>query len=192
MTPRESAIAHAADCRNAIKSGKPSPVYNGPDLSGADLSGANLSWVDLSGANLSGAYLAGANLSGAYLLGAHLSGAYLAGANLSGATLPSPTVVLLADWGAVSNDLTRDLMRYDAACHPDPTAFDRWAGGGAFPYDGVKVGRAAHFKERRDLWSPGPSERPYDLMVRVLAEKCPPWTEEQRAEFDARFQKENR
>jgi hypothetical protein len=162
------------------------------NLYGAYLAGANLAGAYLAGAYLAGAYLAGANLAGAYLARADLAradlyGAYLDGANLDGATLPAPTVVLLASWGTLPDDLTRDLMRYDAACHPDPARFDAWAKGGSCPYDGVKVGRAAHFTERRSLWSPGPSERPYDLMVRVLAAKCPPWTEEQRAAFAARF-----
>jgi len=171
MTTRESVIAYAEACRAADAAGTPRPLYTGPTLSGADLSRANLSGADLSGADLSWAYLSGADLSRA---------------NLSGAHLPSPTAVLLASWGHVSDDLTRDLMRYDAACHPDPPAFDRWSAGGSCPYAGVKMGRAAHFTESRDLWSPGPSERPYDLMIRVLAEKCPPWSDEQRAANAAR------
>ena len=160
---------------------------SGADLSGAHLRGAHLRAADLSGAHLSGAHLRGADLRGADLRGADLSGADLSGADLSGAHLPSPTVVLLAIWGTLAADLTVDLMRYDASCHPEPEAFDRWAAGGACPYSGVKVQRAAQFSERRDLWSPGPSPRPYDLMVRVLAEKCPEWDEAKRAAFEATF-----
>ena len=182
MSPCESVTAYAAACREAIAAGKPRPFYTGPILTGVYLAGANLA-----GANLAGANLAGATLDGANLAGANLARADLDGANLDGATLPAPTVVLLALWGTLPDDLTRHLMRYDAACHPDPARFDVWAAGGACPYDGVKVGRAAHFTERRGIWSPGPSERPYDLMVRVLAAKCPPWTEEQRATIAARF-----
>jgi len=69
----------------------------GADLSGADLSGANLSGTNLSGtnlfranlveANLTGADLSGANLTGADLSRADLSGANLTGADLSGANL---------------------------------------------------------------------------------------------------------
>jgi hypothetical protein len=67
-------------------------IFEGANLSGADLSGANLSGADLFRANLSGANLSGADLSGANLLGAdlfraNLSGADLSGANLSGANL---------------------------------------------------------------------------------------------------------
>jgi len=60
---------------------------SGADLSGADLSGANLYRADFSGADLSGANLSGANLTGANLSGANLTGANLTGANLSGADL---------------------------------------------------------------------------------------------------------
>lgn len=132
----------------------------------------------------------GANLQGADLQGANLRGAYLQGANLYGAYLPAPTAMLLASWGEVSDALCRDLMTYDAACHPDPTAFDRWAKGGECPYSGVKVERAALFQEKRVLWdATAPLCRPYDLMQRVLAEKCPAWTDEQKAAFEAKFKK---
>ena len=76
----------------------------------------------------------------------------------------------MANWGKVSDDLCRDLMRYDAACHPDPSAFDRWAAGGPCPLDEIPTQRAAVFQEKRHLWSPG-SVRPYDLFQRLLAEK---------------------
>jgi hypothetical protein len=169
----------------------------GADLQGADLQGAYLRGADLQGADLQGAYLRGAylqgadlrgaDLRGADLQGADLRGADLRGADLRGADLPAPTIVLLAFWGALSGGLTADLMRLDAACHPDPTAFDRWAAGGSCPYEGVRVQRAAEFKEVRELWVPGPCPRPYDLMVAVLAEKCPDWTDERRAAFEATF-----
>ena len=160
---------------------------SGADLSGADLSGANLSGANLRDANLSGADLSDANLRGADLRGADLRDANLRGADLSGARLPAPTVVLLAAWGALTPALTVEMMRLDAACHPDPAAFDRWAAGGGCPYTGCRVERAANFTESRDLWSPGTCTRPYDIMVAVLAEKCPEWTPEQRAAFEAKF-----
>jgi hypothetical protein len=172
---------------------------SGADLSGADLSGSNLSDADLSGsnlsdanlryANLSGANLRYANLSGADLRGSNLSGAILRYADLSGANLPSPTMVLLASWGTVSPSLCRDLMAYDAACHPNPSAFTRWAKGeSGCPYSDVKVQRAAVFVERREHWDETSTmRRPFDLMTDVLAEKCPPWTEEQMKVFAAKF-----
>jgi len=113
----------------------------------------------------------------ANLSDANLSYADLRGANLRGANLPSPTVVLLALWRELSDLLTRDLMRFDAACHPDSRAFQRWAAGGACPYDRVKVQRAANFRERADLWSPGTPQGAHRLMCRVLAEKTKGWEE---------------
>lgn len=132
----------------------------------------------------------GAYLQGADLQGADLRGADLRGADLQGAYLPAPTMMLLASWGEVSDALCRDLMAYDAACHPDPTAFDGWAKGGDCPYSGVKVERAAVFQEKRVLWdAAAPLCRPFDLMQRLLAEKCPAWTDEQQATFEAKFKK---
>ena len=165
-------------------------------LAGADLRYANLADADLAGANLRYANLRYANLryadlAGADLRYANLAYANLAGANLAGANLPSPTVVLLASWGNVSATLCRDLMTYDAACHPDPIAFTRWANReSGCPYSDVKVQRAANFTENRKCWDATATlRRPYDLMIEVLAEKCPPWTEEQRKTFEEKFTK---
>jgi hypothetical protein len=159
------------------------------NLSGADLRYANLSGANLRYANLRYADLSGADLSGADLSGADLSGAHLSGADLRGADLPSPTMVLLASWGTVSSSLCRDLMAYDAACHPDPSAFTRWAKGeSGCPYSDVKVQRAAVFAEKREHWDETATmRRPFDLMTDVLAEKCPPWTEEQMKVFATKF-----
>jgi len=107
---------------------------------------------------------------------ADLRDAVLSGASLFGASLVAPTVLLLAWWGPVSDELCADLMVWDAANHPDPSAFDDWASGsGGCPYDGVSVQRAAYFEEQRDLWDPDrPVRRPYDLMVDLIREKCAP------------------
>jgi hypothetical protein len=164
----------------------------GADLRGADLRGANLYGANLYGANLCGANLRGADLRGANLRGADLYGADLRGADLYGANLPSPTVVLLANWGNVTDKLCRDLMTYDAACHPDPTLFTKWAEGGPCPYIAIKIERAASFTEVKALWKENlPLCRPYDLMIRVLEEKCPQWTTEQTAAFEKLFKKED-
>ena len=134
---------------------------------------ADLSRVNLSGADLSGADLSRVNLRGADLSRADLRGAYLSRADLSEADLPSPTMVLLASWGQVSDDLCADLMNYDAACHPDPSAFERWVATARCPYEDVKFARSANFGECRGLWEPArPLCRPWDLMVRVIREKC--------------------
>jgi hypothetical protein len=82
-------------------------------------------------------------------------------------------VVLLCQWRILTEGLTSLAMAYDAACHPDPSAFTRWAQGGPCPYDGVKVQRACNFTERRELWKPGlPAPRPYDLMVALIRHCC--------------------
>ena len=91
-------------------------------------------------------------------------------ANLYGADL-SPTMVLLAIWGELSEQLTADLMLFDASAHPDQAAFQRWADGGPCPYEGIKVQRAANFKESKKLWGTGKPDTIYNLMVRVLKEK---------------------
>ncbi len=164
----------------------------GANLDGADLVGANLGGAYLVGANLGGAYLRGANLRGACLRGACLRGACLAGANLTGAYLTeanlhgaclaganltearvSPPALLFAAWGAVSDDLCRDLMRYDAANHPDgAAAFQRWADGCGCPYGATQWLRAANFTERRKCWEPGPAPSALELCERLIAEKC--------------------
>ncbi len=134
---------------------------------------ANLSGANLYGANLSGANLYGANLSRANLSGANLYGANLSGANLYGANLPSPTMLLLANWFHLSAESTALAMALDAACHPNPAAFDLWACGGLCPYQDLKLQRAVNFQESRHLWDPAlAAPRPYDLMVAIIREKC--------------------
>ena len=146
----------------------------GADLSGANLRGANLRWANLSGANLREANLREADLGGANLREANLHWAHLHWANLKGANLPSPPEVLLASFGALPDGLTADLMAYDAACHPDPESFTRWATivatrAGPCPYNGGRVQRAANFSQRPSLWDPArPLRRPYDLMIDAL------------------------
>jgi hypothetical protein len=155
-------------------------------LENTKLARCNLSCVDLGRANLNNAYLGYSNFSGAYLKGASLVGAnlsetvlngvFLADVDLTGAALPSPTMMLLANWGRVSDELTRDLMNYDAFCHPKPERFDNWAKSGPCPYSfpdkELAVQRAAVFSENPKLWDPSaPLQRPYDLMIRLLKEK---------------------
>jgi hypothetical protein len=123
------------------------------NLREADLIEADLIEADMSGADLSRADLSRADLIEANLSRANLSGANLRGANLSGADLryiPAP-LVLLAQWGELPDALTLDLMRYDAANHPEPERFLRWADDGPCPYSGLSLARAANFTERREL-----------------------------------------
>ena len=136
---------------------------------------ANLIDANLIGANLSDANLSSANLRDASLSSANLRGANLSSANLSSANLPSPTIILIADWGEVSPELCADLMEWDAACHPDRSAFDRWAAGGPCPYNDTGIQRAAIFEQKKELWGKGTLHSPYDLMVRLLNEKTKGW-----------------
>ena len=145
----------------------------GANLSGANLNGTNLHGVDLSLANLSMAKLIGSDLSGADLSGANLYGANLCGASLHRASLPAPTTVLLADWGEVSDELCVDLMRFDAWFHDKPTMFNEWAlSRGPCPYEDKSFQRACNFRERRKLYSPGRPPKGFNLMVRLIKEKC--------------------
>jgi len=172
--PRDSMKVILEWCARRAREGKPSANLRGANLWGANLQGANLQGANLQYASLNDANLRGANLQYASLNDASLCGANLQYAKWSLKTKwPSPTTVMLANWGDVSNELTSDLMRYDSACHPDPKAFTKWVAGGNCPYDGVNVSRAASFNERRECWNPKSRlKRPYDLMMRLLAEKC--------------------
>ena len=117
------------------------------------------------------AYLQRANLREADLLGANLLGANLRGANLREANLPAPTMLLLSSWYSVSAELTLELMRYDAANHPDPTKFDEWAKGGDCPYSGIGWQRCANFQEQIELWKPGPAKSALELVLMLFKEK---------------------
>jgi hypothetical protein len=129
------------------------------------------SGANLRGANLRGADLRGANLRYANLRSADLRYANLRGANLRYADLPSPSVVLLANWGELSDSLTADLMMYDASFHPSMKAFDEWAKGGKCPYTEARVQRACIFQERKELWGKGKFRKPYSLMLRLFKER---------------------
>jgi len=151
-------------------------VSKGADLSGADLRGADLRGADLRRSNLYEADLSGANLRGANLSGADLSGANLSGANLSRANLGIPSNILQVNWGICSDMLTIDLMRYDAANHPEPDKFIEWSFGGSCPYSDLKISRSANFTENRHLIDGDFLSRPvlsaYQLMLRLIAEHC--------------------
>jgi len=169
----QSADLRGADLQSADLRGadlQSADLY-GANLRGADLRGADLRGADLRGANLRYADLYGANLRGADLSGADLYGADLYGADLYGANLSAPTMLLLATWGTLSDELTADLMLLDASAHPNPEAFQKWADGGPCPYEGVKVQRIANFQENRKLWGKGKPDTIYNLMTRILKEK---------------------
>jgi uncharacterized protein YjbI with pentapeptide repeats len=144
---------------------------SGANLREANLSEANLRWADLRWADLRRANLSGANLREADLIEADLRRADLSGANL----LIPPPMILLASLGEVSDALCLDLMRYDAANHPQPEKFLEWAKGGSCPYTGMRVLRAANFKEKPELINDDflslPVKSAYGLAKAYLAEK---------------------
>lgn len=159
----------------------------GLHLAGADLSkrvlfGRNWRNTVFSHANLNGAIFERSSLVGcsfesadlrdADLQYTDLSRAYFLKARVHGVKWPAPQMVLMANWYRISKELTIELMRYDAASHPDPSAFDRWFRGGRCPYLNCPVQRAANFSENRDWWSPGPAKGAYELMQMLLAECC--------------------
>jgi hypothetical protein len=87
-------------------------------------------------------------------------------------------MILLADWGNLSNKTTIALMRLDASAHPEgKEAFNKWVAGGDCPYMNCQVRRAANFVEAKKLWSPGPPPTLWEAMCMVLNEKCPGWND---------------
>ena len=104
---------------------------------------------------------------------ANLRDADLSGAKYNAETMwPAPSMVLLARWGEVSDQLCADLMAHDAANHPEPKVFDIWAKGGPCPYTGINVQRVANFQEKKELWGKGIAHHALPLMARLLQEKC--------------------
>ena len=144
------------------------------DLHSANLQSANLRSANLRFANLQNAYLQSAYLQSANLQFANLQFADLRSAKFNSATKwPAPTMVLLANWGEVSDTLCLALMRFDCANHPDgPKRFDEWVKTGRCPYDNVNVARSANFQEKKRLWNEGLALHAFPLMTMVLSEKC--------------------
>ena len=174
----ESANLRSANLRSAnLQSANlRSANLRSADLRWADLQSANLQSANLQSANLRSADLRSANLQWADLQSADLRWANLQWANLRSAdlrwaNLPSPTIMLLAYWGCVSDELCADLMMYDASCHPSKKAFDVWAAGGSCPYSHVNIQRACNFTEKKELWGRGKFHTPYSLMLRLFEEK---------------------
>jgi len=137
----------------------------------ANLRYANLRYANLYNADLRNADLRDADLCYANLCYTDLCYADLRNADLRNAKLPAPTRVLLANWGEVSDDLTIELMRFDARNCPDgENKFEIWSKGGKCPYKNCSVQRCANFKEERELWSPGPAKSALELMNLLLKE----------------------
>lgn len=152
-------------------------------LRDANLVGARMREADLRGADLRNADLRGADLRGADLRGACLEGARLDEAQLRSATFrfgpESPKLdvlaLLRADWRVpLSGTITRDLMLFDAATHPSPTAFDHWAEDGQCPYDGrERVLRPIGFGEASHAWEDGLGAKAEGAWDRTGIERAP-------------------
>lgn len=156
---------------------------SGSIFDGSYLSRSNLCGASLMSASLKNCCLRDANISGSNLLRADLGGA-----DLRGARLPSPTMMLLANWGSVSASLCARLMRFDMKNHPDVCRFYSWAEGGPCSMRGARVGRGAVFYENRNVFSDTFGRKPHNrtsnltcidgeptpfaLMVSVIREKC--------------------
>lgn len=151
-------------------------LFNYTNLAQSDLSHTNLWEAQFFAANLYGADIRFADLGSAELSCTHLARASLQGATIRNTSFPSPTEVLLADWGVVSKKLCIELMKYDASNHENPKSFNKWKQTGDCPYSHKKYERAAKFLQipkfwkSRHLWrKPKPA---YKLMQMVLKEKC--------------------
>ena len=105
---------------------------------------------------------------------ADLHSANLRSAKFNSATKwPAPTMVLLANWGEVSDTLCLALMRFDCANHPDgPKRFDEWVKTGRCPYDNSQFQRSVNFLEKKNLWKRGLSKSAINLVKMLLKEKC--------------------
>jgi hypothetical protein len=172
------------------------------DLRDVDLRGVNLRGADLMGADLRDANLVGAILRDAILVGvnlrradlrradlrradlrradlrrADLRDAILVGADfinskISYTKLPSTGMVLLANWGELSPELTTLAMAYDRDNHPEPERFLEWVDGGRCPYAGTLVERACNFDENHQLYDHQiSSPSAFELMEMILREK---------------------
>jgi hypothetical protein len=144
------------------------------NLRGANLRGANLVGADLVDANLVDANLVDANLVGADLEDVNLRCAVLINSKISDTKFPSPGMVLLANWGELSPELTTLAMAYDRANHPNPERFLEWVdlGGGRCPYNSVNIQRACNFRESKPLYDHNAqSPSAFELMEMILREK---------------------
>jgi hypothetical protein len=124
-------------------------------LSGADLRGADLRWTDLTGATLSVTNLCRANLREASLTWARY--------NLHS--------VLQVEMGILPDDLTLELMRWDATVCGEE-AMTSWAYHDMeCPFSGTNIERLFIFREQAALWKPGPPEMNIMQLWEDVAEK---------------------
>jgi hypothetical protein len=83
-----------------------------------------------------------------------------------------PTIKTLAsiDLGKLSDVLSLELMRRDAAAHPFSERFEVWAKGGDCPYQNEE--RFWIFNLKREVWEKGkPKMTDVELIKAICAEK---------------------
>ena len=99
----------------------------------------------------------------------------LRGANLREAEIEFyqfPSIRLLSSFKLdnLTDDLTLEIMRWDAYAHPKPKAFDEWAKDGKCPYKNEE--RWWHFSEKKNLWKSGnPTMRLSDLILEICRQQ---------------------
>lgn len=139
----------------------------------ATMTNAVLKTCDFHSSNLSNANLSDSDLENSDLWNCVFNGTYLTNCNLKGVRIGSPTMILLANWGELSDELTTLAMAYDASCHQDKKSFEDWSKWGSCPYKTTNYDRACKFVESRQLWNseikvPGA----FELMIKIIREKC--------------------
>ena len=100
--------------------------------------------------------------------GADLREANLRRANLNGASY-CVTNILKARWDKLSDDLTTELMKWDAHATPTPSKFMEWKKGGPCPAQ--EHLRIFVFEENRELFRQGkPTMTLWELWAAVAKE----------------------
>lgn len=96
--------------------------------------------------------------------------------NMKNTVLPSPGMILLANWGGYDSDDISMLMKLDASAHPEPEKFDKWALGEGCPYTNVNFNRAALFLENRNYWN-SKKDFPtlWEVVYIIMKKYCPSW-----------------
>lgn len=123
-------------------------------LSHVYLDCANLSHTILSNATLISCHMLHANLRGSKLIHANLSNSILDYANLTDAMYQVSALLHQIDWGALSEQLTLELMRRDARIVGN-TAMKRWVSTEDCPFEHNHMVRDFMFDENPNLWKPG-------------------------------------
>lgn len=96
--------------------------------------------------------------------------------DIRNAYLPSPTKILQASfYHDLSEELTAELMLYDAVNHPDRKSFDVWVNTGSCPFHKTRFQRAANFSQKSNLWDMVSYKKnalsAYQLVIRLFKEK---------------------